>query len=95
MGPFAPLTPHVVVAAPPPAILRRDAPVPRVAERMKDVRTFCVAPAPAPPLSAAACLEALDELEREVNHERYLHARTVFRMRCFTGIERCDGERSA
>lgn len=91
MWTFAP----VALPPPPPAVLRRDAPPPRVAERLRDVRRLCVLPAPPPAADAAPpCREALDELEREVAHERYLHARTLLRMRCLLGVDFCDGERS-
>lgn len=101
MWTFAP----AALPPPPPAVLRRDAPPPRVAERLRDVRRLCVLPAPPPADAAAAaaatdadaappCREALDELEREVAHERYLHARTLLRMRCLLGVDLCDGERS-
>lgn len=84
----------------PPAVALRYAPVPRVSKRMQDVRALCAAPPPAPPLAAAAsppCLEALDQLEREVAHERYLRAWAEIRTRCLlkAGADACDGERRA
>ena len=86
-----------LAALPPlPSVVERDAAVPRVPERMKDARAMCSRPQPAPPLESAAwppCQRALDELEREIEHERYLRARALASLLCSLGEEGCEGGR--